>query len=144
MRFFTLVEKLLNEKKYKHTLWIDPKGKIIDISNTNYTHFSWLAKTLSVSDKNDIYSEAAKLGWIQVRNHTSMTSLGSSVDFTGSKKAMKKHKKIIFGIIDETLFDGKTSQFLVAFSFLDDDGNYVGDRHNFVMPGNDSKLRRYL
>lgn len=146
IRFFTECEKALIEayKKLGHTLWIDPRGKIIDITGKPMTHFDWLFKKLKPDEKNDIYAMSSKLGWIQVRNHCMMTSIGGSISFTGSRKAMKKQKKVIMDIIDETLFDGTTDRFLVDFLFLDDNGDVDGERHTFSMPLKDTQLRRFL
>jgi hypothetical protein len=146
LSFFETCENVLIEayKRLGHTLWIDPKGKIIDITGKPLTHFGWLAKKMNIKSANEIYAYAAKNGWIQVRNHSIMTSIGGSISFTGTKKAMKKHRKVIFDIVDETLFDGKTERFLVDFLFTDDNGDVEGERHTFSMPLKDSQLRRFL
>lgn len=145
-KIFETYKSILCEfkKKYGHTLWIDPRGKVIDISKSNVTHFDWLINKLKPSDKNDIYALASSNGWIQVRNHTYMTTLGSSVSFTGSKSAMKKNRNAIFAIIDESLFDGSNSKFFVDFTFEDDNGNPIGERKGFAMPKDDVKLRRFI
>lgn len=132
-------------ESYGHTLWIDPKGKIIDITGKPLTHYDWLYNKLKPDEKSNIYALGAASGWIQVRNHVYMTSLGPSLSFTGTKKAMRKHRKVMFGIVDETLFSGKYDKFMVDITFLEDNGDIEGNtRHMFSMPRDDSKLRRFI
>ena len=143
MIFFEKVKAIL--ESYGHTLWIDPKGKIIDITGKPQSHYDWLYAKLKLKNKNDIYALSSHLGWIQVRNHFSMTSIGPTISFTGSKKAMHKHRKVIFSIIDETLFNKGTDKFLVDFTFLEENGDIVDNkRHTFSMPLKDSALRRFI
>ena len=130
--------------RYGHTLWIDPNGKIIDISKNRLTHFEWLNDKYKPKNGNEIFSIAAKKGWTQVRNHQSMTSLGGSVSFMGNEKYIRKHKDVIFDIIDQSLFDPKVDRFFVDITFVDDKGDPVGERQTFGMPKADSKLRRFL
>jgi hypothetical protein len=147
LRFFESCNKAIAEalKRLGHTLWIDPKGKIIDITGKPDTHYSWLAKKYKQTPES-VWSFAAKAGWIQVRNHS------TSLSFSGtSKKAMKKNKKIIFDIIDNRLFNGSpydwdeaSDSFLVDFDFRDEDANLEGKRITFKLPDDDSKLRRFL
>lgn len=136
---YRLVKEALT-KNYGHTLWVDPKGKVIDITGAPMTHYSWLAKKYN-QDQNSVWGYAAREGWIQVRNHP------ISLSFMGPKKFLKKNRKTIYDIVDNRLFNSVNFDddgFLVDFVFVDENGDPENRRHTFKMPDDDGKLRRFL
>ena len=133
---------LLFESKYGHTLWISDKGKLIDISNTSKVHYQWATdnkKQFKTGDKGlDVYAMAESSGWIRVQNHP------RDITFTCMKPAAKKHRKLIFDIIDAKLF-ASDQNIYVDFTFEDENGDAVdGKIHTFVLPKDDSKVRRFI
>lgn len=142
--FAAYLRILEGNRRYGHTLWIDPRGNIIDLTGKPLTHYSWLAKKFNQTE-NTVWAFAAKNGWIQVRNHA------VAISISGPKKFIKKNKKAIFDIIDNRLFagsvydlDGDEDSFLVDFTWIDNDGDPAGKRITFKIPKDDSKVRRFL
>lgn len=124
------------EEAYGHTLWIDPKGKVVDISRSGKIHFEWLSDKFKLA-KNEEFSFASRNGWIQVRNRA------NDISFYGQKRFISKQRKLISDTIDEKLLDGKRLDMFVDFVLTDDDGN-VEKRVSFYLPDEDQKLRRFL
>jgi hypothetical protein len=129
----------INEMKYKHTLWITDKGKVLDISDTRRTHHDWAAMNKDKFKKQaqSPFAMTASSGWIKVRN-------GVTLDLEGMRDAIHKNRKTIMEVVDGRIFDENgRGKFSMMIQELDKDGS-VNKRLIFSLPRDDSKLRRYL
>jgi len=129
----------INEMKYKHTLWITDKGKVLDISDTKKTHHDWAHLNRNKFKKNNEgspFAMTASSGWIKVRNHVTF-------DIEGKKEALHKNRKTIMEIVDGRLFTAGEGKFSMMIQELDDNGS-VNKRIVFLLPRDDGKLKRYL
>lgn len=131
-------------KSYGHTLWIDDKGKIIDLGNSNM-HYGWIAENwdslfpdVSFSES-DVYDVPHERGWIHVRNHTRAGGTTSSnISITGQRSAIKKKGKLLRDIVFDAMEQADDHRVLVDISF--------NDRHRdgYVLPKDMDSLMRVL
>ena len=126
------------EMKFKHTLWIDPSGKVYDVSSTKQSHHVWakINKKKFSSNETSTFAMAASSKWVKVRNHI-------NVDVDGMKDAIRKHAKLIMEIVDGRMFTKGNGSFRLTIQELDENGS-VEKFIEFKLPKDDGKLRRYL
>ena len=104
--------QFLLEKRYGHTLWIDPKGKVYDMNDRKeitsdsghaFTHYDWVADNFTKYFGNKapdnmgkvVYDAPHEKGWARIRNGN--VSLNVEVDI---KKLSRAQKKAIRDIYD--------------------------------------------
>ena len=102
----------LNEGKFGHTLWIDPKGKIYDMNDRKeitdpkghpYTHYDWVAanftkyfgKTAPDNMGNVVYDAPHEKGWARIRNNSREIDVEVNV-----RKLTRSQKKALRDIVD--------------------------------------------
>ena len=102
----------LNEGKFGHTLWIDPKGKIYDMNDRKeitdpkghpYTHYDWVAanftkyfgKTAPDNMGKVVYDAPHEKGWARVRNNSREIDVEVNM-----KKLTRSQKKALRDIVD--------------------------------------------
>jgi len=126
-----------------HTLWIDDRGRIIDISKTGITHFDWAWKNRSKfktakPDDNAPYVFSFNSGWVQVRN-------GSNISFHGVDTALHSNRKTMSKIVEQRMFDPDghyDPEFWIEVNIYDiNDAAYL-KREMYHMPEDDNKFRR--
>jgi hypothetical protein len=94
-------------KKYGHTLWIDPRGKVIDLGNGDM-HYNWIAKNwdelfpdVEMTDKG-VFEVPEERGWLRVRNHTFGFGV-PTLAITGQKRYVKKRGDLLMDLVIQGL-----------------------------------------
>ena len=102
----------LDEGKFGHTLWIDPKGKIYDMNDRKeitdpkghpYTHYDWVAanftkyfgKTAPDNMGTVVYNAPHEKGWARIRNNSREIDVEVNV-----RKLTRSQKKALRDIVD--------------------------------------------
>jgi hypothetical protein len=138
--------------KYGRTIWINPKGEIIDISlgfEKVGIHFNWIKERYEslfnkkiIDESNDPEITPMKEGWIKIRNHNNNFFL------TGKEEYIKKNGKVIFKILDEKIMNGE--EFITEIDlFVTEQGLEDGEEHSCIIPSwydlpeQEYKLKKY-
>jgi hypothetical protein len=129
------------KRRYGHTLWIDPKGKVIDLPTGAENHFTWIATNFKklfgrdpINDS-EIFDVPMIQGWVRIRNHT------SDIDIYGEKKALKKQGKMIWKVIDNRVLSGDDVNVGITWEVPQKDGTTETKRGPYVdLPEEEQKL----
>jgi hypothetical protein len=98
------VARRLLSSSYGHSLWIDPKGKVIDMGN-DWMHYSWITRNFHTLfpgeefSKEKVFDLPFENGWIHFRNHP------GDVSMTGKREAIRRNKDLIGKIIMDNFED---------------------------------------
>jgi hypothetical protein len=134
--------------KLGHTLWVTPKGKIIDLG-TSSTHYDWIAdnfeKLFPGEEFNDsnVFDIPLEYGWIHVRNHT-LGPISMEVAMTGSKSSIHKNRKILGDIVLEGYENFKKRQRYPDDNMFVMISNSIRHRDIYILPDNWDELGRIL
>jgi hypothetical protein len=142
-----LANLILEGRKYGHTIWITPKGKMIDIPTGSTTHYDYIAKNFKklfgrdFKDKSEIFDKPLFDGWIHIRNHM------SEIAVEGRKESIKKHGKLIWKIIDDRLMNSDFNRLHIALDWMypESNGRMRVKRGPFLeLPEEESKLKPFI
>jgi hypothetical protein len=150
MKFKELKDLLIEKKKYGHTLWIDSKGKIIDLGN-KYTHGDFLVLNWEKYFPNDELSEKTfwetvyNNGWIQIRNFTHGFSVNDFA-ITGNKDVIRKRKNLLNDLVFDAYFrlreEGNEDYLFVGF-YWNKNGKFI-DRDVYKLPDDMEPLLKII
>lgn len=126
--------------KAGHTLWINDRGKVIDIPTGSTTHYDYIAKNFSKFFPNEEYSDMnvydmpMNYGWLHIRNHN------RSFAINGMRPTIRKRAKLLMEMIEDRYFDG--DKFHVDFSY--DNGKTQSRGPYFKIPDEIEKVKDYF
>ena len=94
----------LTEGKFGHTLWIDPRGKVYDMGDTQgLTHYRWVydnftkyfGKKQPDESSDEVYDVPHEKGWARIRNNSREIDVEVNM-----KKISRQQKKALRDIVD--------------------------------------------